>query len=41
MDKFKLWDMPINSFYQKLENPINKVQNLIKDVKVSFFFWGA
>ena len=43
MEKFKLWDMPINSFYQKLENLITDAKNLIKDLKEIFpevFFWG-
>ena len=31
MEKFKLWDMPINSFCQKLENLTTEAKTLIKD----------
>ena len=43
MEKFKLWDMPINSFCPKLENLTTETKNLIKDLKKLFwkFFWGA
>ena len=31
MEKIKLWDVPINSFCQKLENLITEAKNLIND----------
>ena len=36
MEKFKLWDMPINSFCQKLEKLAGEAKNLIKDYKEIF-----
>ena len=45
MEKFKLWDMPINPFCQKLESQTTDAKNLIKDLKEIFpeflFFLGA
>ena len=44
MEKFKLWDIPINSFCQKLENLTTEAKNLIKDLKETFpivFFSGG
>ena len=32
IEKFKMWDMPINSFCKKLENLTIEAKNLIKDV---------
>ena len=36
MEKFKLWDMPINSFCQKLENLTTQANNLINNLEETF-----
>ena len=33
MEKFKLWDMPINLFCQKLENHTTEAKNFKIDLK--------
>ena len=36
MERFKLWDQPINNFCNKIENPTTEVQELKDELKARF-----
>ena len=43
MIQFQLWDLPVNSYYHKIENLSTKAEKLKKEIKVAYpeFFSGG